>query len=125
MALGGALFEQIDFAGGRILNASLSEYRVPRLPGVPEVDVLLLDRPGLAPRPHGDGNPGKLSCQSRGQPVTEPGGGIVPGPVTEQASAAAVSPGAASGGRRGNVGRPAASAPRSRKSVRSLALASR
>ncbi len=45
MALGGALFERIDFADGRILNASLSAYRVPRLPDVPEVEAVLLDRP--------------------------------------------------------------------------------
>ena len=45
MGLGGALFEAIDFADGRILNASLSEYRVPRLPDLPEFEVLLLDRP--------------------------------------------------------------------------------
>ncbi len=57
--------------------------------------------------------------------VTLPGGGITPGPLVEQASAAAVSPGAASAGSAGNVGVPAASADRSRKSVTSLALASR
>lgn len=46
MALGGALFEHIDFAGGRILNASMSAYRVPRLPDLPEVEAVLLDQPG-------------------------------------------------------------------------------
>ena len=45
MGLGGALFEAIEFAGGQIRNASLAEYRVPRLPDLPEVDVMLLDRP--------------------------------------------------------------------------------
>ncbi|HEX3488799.1 MAG TPA: molybdopterin cofactor-binding domain-containing protein [Streptosporangiaceae bacterium] len=45
MALGGALFEAIDFQGGRILNASLERYRVPRLTDLPEVEVVLLDRP--------------------------------------------------------------------------------
>jgi nicotinate dehydrogenase subunit B len=45
MGLGGALFEAIDFADGVIRNASLSGYRVPRLPDLPEVDVVLLDRP--------------------------------------------------------------------------------
>jgi len=48
MALGGALFERIDFAGGRILNGSLDAYRVPRLADVPEVEVVLLDQPGEA-----------------------------------------------------------------------------
>jgi nicotinate dehydrogenase subunit B len=45
MGLGGALFELIDFADGRLLNASLASYRVPRLSDVPEVEVVLLDRP--------------------------------------------------------------------------------
>ena len=45
MGLGGALFEAIDFAGGQIRNASLSQYRVPRLPDLPEVEVVLVDRP--------------------------------------------------------------------------------
>ncbi len=47
MDLGGALFEEIDFADGRLLNASLSQYRVPRLPDVPDVEVILLDRQDL------------------------------------------------------------------------------
>jgi len=54
-----------------------------------------------------------------------PAGGIVPGPLVEQASRAAVSPGAARAGSFGNVGRPLPSAPRSRKSVRSLAVGER
>jgi nicotinate dehydrogenase subunit B len=45
MGLGGALFEAIDFADGQIRNASLSQYRVPRLPDLPEVDVVLIDQP--------------------------------------------------------------------------------
>ena len=43
--LGGALFEQVDFADGVIRNASLSQYRVPRLPDVPPVEAILVDRP--------------------------------------------------------------------------------
>ena len=46
MALGGALFEAIDFEDGRILNASMSQYRVPRLTDLPELEVILLDQPG-------------------------------------------------------------------------------
>jgi isoquinoline 1-oxidoreductase len=45
MGLGGALFEAIDFADGQIINASLSAYRVPRLPDLPRFEVVLLDRP--------------------------------------------------------------------------------
>jgi nicotinate dehydrogenase subunit B len=46
MGLGPAMFEQIDFAAGRILNGSMSQYRVPRLADVPaDVRVVLLDQP--------------------------------------------------------------------------------
>jgi isoquinoline 1-oxidoreductase len=48
MALGGALFEAIDFADGVITNGSFSSYRVPRITDVPPIEVLLLDRPDLA-----------------------------------------------------------------------------
>ncbi len=44
MGMGGALFEAIDFADGRILNPLLSKYRVPRLSDVPKIDVILIDR---------------------------------------------------------------------------------
>jgi CO/xanthine dehydrogenase Mo-binding subunit len=44
MGLGGALFEAIDFANGRILNPRLSEYRVPRFGDAPKVELVLLDR---------------------------------------------------------------------------------
>jgi isoquinoline 1-oxidoreductase len=45
--LGGALFEAVTFANGRILNGSLAQYRVPRFKDVPPIDVVLLDRPDL------------------------------------------------------------------------------
>ncbi|MGH9159135.1 MAG: xanthine dehydrogenase family protein molybdopterin-binding subunit, partial [Vicinamibacteraceae bacterium] len=45
--LGGALFEAVEFAGGRILNGSMAKYRVPRFADMPALDVLLLDRPDL------------------------------------------------------------------------------
>ena len=47
MGLGGALFEAIQFEDGKILNASLSEYRVPRFRDAPEIEVVLLDRKDL------------------------------------------------------------------------------
>jgi isoquinoline 1-oxidoreductase len=47
MGLGGALFEAIDFADGRILNAQLSRYRVPRFSDVPTIEVVLIDRKDL------------------------------------------------------------------------------
>jgi len=42
--LGGALFEAIEFADGKILNGRLSEYRVPRFSDVPVLETVLLDR---------------------------------------------------------------------------------
>ena len=42
--LGGALFEAIEFDNGKILNARLSEYRVPRFSDVPKLETVLLDR---------------------------------------------------------------------------------
>ncbi len=44
MGLGGALFEAIDFSNGRILNAHLAKYRVPRFSDTPKIEVILLDR---------------------------------------------------------------------------------
>jgi isoquinoline 1-oxidoreductase len=47
MGLGGALWEAIEFEHGRILNPRLSQYRVPRMSDLPEIDVVLLDRTDL------------------------------------------------------------------------------
>lgn len=47
MALGGALFESIPWEGGRLGPFSLSNYRVPRFGDLPQVDVVLVDRPDL------------------------------------------------------------------------------
>jgi isoquinoline 1-oxidoreductase len=46
--IGGALFEAIDFADGRILNGTMRQYRVPRFSDVPPIDVVLVDRKDLA-----------------------------------------------------------------------------
>ncbi len=47
MGLGGALFEAVHFEDGRILNAKLSQYRVPRFADVPPIEVMLIDRPDI------------------------------------------------------------------------------
>lgn len=47
MALGGALYEAIRFAEGRVRNPRLSQYRVPRFSDLPELEVLLIDRKDL------------------------------------------------------------------------------
>ena len=54
MGLGGALFEAIDFRNGHLLNASLADYRVPRLSDVPAVEVVLLDRRDQPPAGGGE-----------------------------------------------------------------------
>jgi isoquinoline 1-oxidoreductase len=47
MGLGAALFEAIHFEAGTITNATLSDYRVPRISDVPPIEVVLLDRRDL------------------------------------------------------------------------------
>jgi isoquinoline 1-oxidoreductase len=46
-AIGGALFESIQFKDGRILNPHFADYRVPRFSDTPEIDVVLIDRKDL------------------------------------------------------------------------------
>jgi CO/xanthine dehydrogenase Mo-binding subunit len=45
--LGGALWEEIRFRGGRITNAGFGRYRVPRFRDLPRIEVVLSDRPDL------------------------------------------------------------------------------
>lgn len=47
MALGGALFEAIEFQNGQILNGRFSDYRLPRFSDVPQLETVLLDRKDL------------------------------------------------------------------------------
>jgi isoquinoline 1-oxidoreductase len=47
MGLGGALFEAVHFADGRMTNASLRDYRVPRFSDVPSIELVLVDRPEI------------------------------------------------------------------------------
>jgi len=47
MAIGGALFESVEFANGRILNPRLSKYRVPRFSDLPVIETVLVDRKDL------------------------------------------------------------------------------
>lgn len=42
--LGGALFEKIDFNDGKILNGTMSRYRVPRFADIPLVEIVMLNR---------------------------------------------------------------------------------
>ena len=47
--LGGALFEAIDFDGGKIQNASFSAYRVPRFSDTPLLETVIVERKDIAP----------------------------------------------------------------------------
>jgi isoquinoline 1-oxidoreductase len=47
MGLGGALFEAVRFAKGKVLNPRFSQYRVPRFADTPALEVVLLDRKDL------------------------------------------------------------------------------
>jgi len=44
MGIGGALFEQVDFAGNKIVTNRLARYRVPRFVDMPVIETVLLDR---------------------------------------------------------------------------------
>ncbi|MDQ6664420.1 MAG: molybdopterin-dependent oxidoreductase [Acidobacteriota bacterium] len=47
MAIGGAMFETVSFENGKILNAALSRYRVPRFSDMPAIEAVLVDRKDL------------------------------------------------------------------------------
>jgi isoquinoline 1-oxidoreductase len=46
-AIGGALFEQIQFENGQLLNGKFSRYRVPRFSDMPSIEIVLVDRKDL------------------------------------------------------------------------------
>ena len=46
-AVGGALFEAIQFANGKILNSRFADYRLPRFSDTPLIEVVLVDRKDL------------------------------------------------------------------------------
>jgi len=54
VGLGGALFERVRFHGGRIVNGSFDHYRVPRFADVPEIDVVIVERPDEPPAGAGE-----------------------------------------------------------------------
>jgi len=45
--IGGALFEAIQFADGRILNPHFADYRLPRFKDAPVIEIVLVDRRDL------------------------------------------------------------------------------
>ena len=46
-AIGGALFESIQFKNGQILNGKFAQYRLPRFSDMPVIEIVLLDRKDL------------------------------------------------------------------------------
>jgi isoquinoline 1-oxidoreductase len=46
-AIGGALFENIQFKDGQVLNGKFSKYRLPRFSDIPVIEIVLLDRKDL------------------------------------------------------------------------------
>jgi isoquinoline 1-oxidoreductase len=48
MAIGGALFEGIEFENGKLKNGRLSRYRVPRFSDLPVIETVLVNRKDLA-----------------------------------------------------------------------------
>jgi nicotinate dehydrogenase subunit B len=56
MALGGALFEAIEFQNGQILNGRFSDYRLPRFSDLPRLETVLLDRKDLPSAGAGEGS---------------------------------------------------------------------
>ncbi|HEY7283390.1 MAG TPA: molybdopterin cofactor-binding domain-containing protein, partial [Actinomycetota bacterium] len=54
MGIGPALFESIRFADGCVVNGTMTEYRVPRFGDVPDVEVVLVDRPDEPPAGAGE-----------------------------------------------------------------------
>jgi len=52
--LGGALFEAIRFENGKILNPHFAQYRLPRFPDVPAIELVILDRKDLPPAGAGE-----------------------------------------------------------------------
>ena len=52
--LGGALTEEIEFENGRLKNGSFAKYPVPRFRDVPPLDIVLVNRPDLAPAGAGE-----------------------------------------------------------------------
>jgi isoquinoline 1-oxidoreductase len=54
-AIGGALFEQVQFADGTVTNGTFADYRVPRFDDTPpEIEVILIDRKDLPPAGAGE-----------------------------------------------------------------------
>ena len=95
MALGGALYEEIRFKEGKVLNPRFSDYRVPRFRDLPVLETVLLDRKDLSSAGAGEcpmvalaPAVGNAICQATGlrlrsMPMLP--GGVLPRGVKERA----------------------------------------
>ena len=54
MGLGYVLAEEVRFEGGAVVDENFGSYRLPRFSWVPEIDVVLVDNPELAPQGGGE-----------------------------------------------------------------------
>ena len=54
MGLGAALYEEIEFSGGKILTRNFDSYQFARCSDAPKIDVVLIDNPELPPQGCGE-----------------------------------------------------------------------
>jgi len=54
MGLSAALFEEIEFSGGKIRTRNFDSYRITRFSDVPPIDIILVDNPNLPPQGCGE-----------------------------------------------------------------------
>ena len=54
MGLSAALFEEVEFSGGKIETENFDLYQITRFPDAPPIDVILIDNPDLAPQGCGE-----------------------------------------------------------------------
>jgi isoquinoline 1-oxidoreductase len=54
MGLSAALSEEIDFSGGKILTRNYNSYKITKFSDAPQVDIVLIDNPDLAPQGCGE-----------------------------------------------------------------------
>jgi CO/xanthine dehydrogenase Mo-binding subunit len=54
MGLSAALFEEIEFSGGKIQTENFDSYQITRFTDAPAIDIMLVDNPDLAPQGCGE-----------------------------------------------------------------------
>ena len=54
MGLSAALYEEVEFSGGKILTKNFDSYRITRFKDAPPIDVMLVDNPDIPPQGCGE-----------------------------------------------------------------------